>query len=81
MMTLRIRPSDLCTFNVEEHPISVLVVEGRNPSEHLVDEDAKGPPVGRLVMACAQKYLWRYVFGRAAESVRFLGHLSEAKVG
>lgn len=51
---LLVRPSDLGSLDIQEHYIAVLVIEGRDSCEHLVDQNAEGPPVGRMVMPCAK---------------------------
>mmetsp|Transcript_82673 Transcript_82673/g.256767 ORF Transcript_82673/g.256767 Transcript_82673/m.256767 type:complete len:219 (+) Transcript_82673:148-804(+) len=48
---------------------------------HLVDEDAEGPPVYGLPVALVEQDLWGNVLGRAAEGVRpMVDDLREAKV-
>jgi hypothetical protein len=39
------RPSDGPRLNQEVHFVLVLIVERRNAHDHLIDEDAEGPPV------------------------------------
>ena len=50
------------------HLVGVLVVEGREARQHLVEQDAQRPPVDRLGVALAEQQLGREVLGSAAES-------------
>ena len=36
----------------------VFGIEGRETAEHLIDDGAKGPPVGGLAMTLSHQYLW-----------------------
>mmetsp|Transcript_36225 Transcript_36225/g.111497 ORF Transcript_36225/g.111497 Transcript_36225/m.111497 type:complete len:369 (-) Transcript_36225:59-1165(-) len=61
----------------------VLVAEGRLAADHLVDEDAQGPPVHGLAVALVQQHLGRDVLRRAAERVRpraWLDDLCKAEI-
>ena len=53
---LLVRPSDFGSLNIQEHYIAVLVIEGRDSCEHLVDQNAEGPPVGRVVVSRAKQH-------------------------
>jgi hypothetical protein len=60
----------------------ILVVKGRVPGEHLVDEHSDGPPVNGFPVALALDDLGGEVLGRAAERPRaVLDTLSKAEVG
>lgn len=50
----------------------VLVIEGWDADDHLIDEDAEGPPVQGMVMAGTKNHLRRQVLRCAAEGVRLL---------
>ena len=59
----------------------VIVIEGVNAGEHLVREDAQGPPVDRLAVALIQEDFGRQVLGRSAKRVSArLAVLSESEV-
>ena len=68
-MPLLVWPSDFGPLDVQEHYVAVLVVEGRDPCEHFVDEDAEGPPVRGVVMAGTKEHFGRNVLRRAAKRV------------
>lgn len=51
------------------HLICVLVVEGREAVDHLVEENTEGPPVNGFVVAVSGENLGREVLGCAAEGV------------
>lgn len=48
----------------------VFVGEGVDASDHFVEEDAKGPPIGRLAVALVEEDLRREIFGRATHRER-----------
>lgn len=50
VMLLRNWVSDLSLFDQEVHSVLIFVEEWRNTNEHLVKEDAKGPPIDSVVM-------------------------------
>lgn len=52
----------------EEQKAALLVVEGCDTNEHLVDEDAERPPVNREVVTLLCYHLGGEVLGSAAES-------------
>mmetsp|Transcript_7904 Transcript_7904/g.19224 ORF Transcript_7904/g.19224 Transcript_7904/m.19224 type:complete len:210 (-) Transcript_7904:720-1349(-) len=63
-------------------PEGVLVIEGGVPGEHLVHEDAKGPPVDRLAMPLALDDLRRKVLRRPTQGPRPVrDHLRKPEVG
>ena len=60
----------------------VVVIERVNASDHLVSQDAQGPPVDRLAMALVEEHLGCQVLGRPTQSVSArLAVLGEAEVG
>ena len=60
----------------------VVVEEGRVSRQHLVDEDAQGPPVDSLVVAFALDDLRGQVLGGAAQGPGSVSHpLGEPEVG
>lgn len=52
------------------HCVDVLVVVGGEAGEHLVEEDAEGPPVDHFAVALAVEEFGGEVFGGAAEGLR-----------
>ena len=44
--------------NLEEQQATLLIVEGRHADQHLVDEDAKGPPIHGEIVPCLRHHLW-----------------------
>lgn len=68
-MLLLVWPEDVCFFDILKHQSLVLIIEGRNSCEHLVDKDSKSPPVHSLVMACSFEHLRTDVLWGATESV------------
>ena len=79
-MPLRIRPAQFCSFDIEKHDVSIFVVKWRDPGQHLVDEHAQRPPVGRMVVTRAEQHLRRDVLRRPAECVGGFGLFSKAKI-
>ena len=53
-------------------------VLSRVPGEHLVDEDAVGPPVDRLAVTLGQDDLGSEILGRAAQGPRPILNLRRA---
>jgi hypothetical protein len=65
---------------VDHH--GVLVVKGVNAGQHLVGEDAEGPPVDGFAVALVEKHLGREVLRGATKSVGAgLAVFGEAEVG
>lgn len=56
-MLVEFGPADGRILNQVVHLMLVLVVEGRNADYHLVDENAQGPPVERVVVSAAHDHL------------------------
>lgn len=48
----------------------VLVVEGWDTDNHLVDQDSEGPPVKSMIVAGTYDHFWREVLGGSTERVR-----------
>jgi len=59
------------------HLMFVAVEEGRDTHDHLVDEDAEGPPIYGVVVPISDEHLGGQVLGRAAERVCHLAVLDE----
>ena len=59
-MLVLLRPSYLSVLNQVVHLMLVLVVEGWDAYQHLVDENAECPPVQGVVVACAVNHLRSY---------------------
>ena len=75
------RELDLAFQNLLVDGHGVVVVEGVDPSDHLVGEDAERPPVDGLAVAFVEKHLGRQVLGSTAQSVGArLAVLGEAEV-
>ena len=49
------------------HVVGVLVVEGRETCQHLIEEDTERPPIYRLCVTAAGQQLRGEVFGCSAE--------------
>mmetsp|Transcript_81445 Transcript_81445/g.230789 ORF Transcript_81445/g.230789 Transcript_81445/m.230789 type:complete len:389 (+) Transcript_81445:44-1210(+) len=79
-----LREDDLPAQDLLVDAHGVLVAERRLADDHLIDEDAEGPPVDGLAVALVQQHLWCDVLGRSTECVRScprLHDLREAEVG
>ena len=48
---LLLRPADRRLFYVQEHNISIFVIERWDSCEHLISQNAKSPPVSRMIMS------------------------------
>jgi hypothetical protein len=53
--------------NLAIHIIRILIIEWWEASQHLVEQDTKGPPIHRLGVAIAKQKLRSKVFGSTAE--------------
>lgn len=77
-------PADRRVLNQVVHLVLVWIVKWRNSNDHLVNKNAKCPPVERFVVSRAHNHLWRQILRRATEGVRLLTvllhDLGEAKV-
>ena len=63
-------PIYLSTQDLFVNPKRIIVKEWRISGQHLVDEDAKGPPVHRLVVALGLDDLRGQVLGGPAQGPR-----------
>ena len=54
--------------NLAIHLVGVLIVEWWQASQHLVQENAEGPPIDRLGVAAASEEFWGKILGRTTES-------------
>ena len=70
-------PSEIAArdVHVRGHFIPVRVRKRRRTHEQLEEEDAQPPPITRLVHTLVEQHLGRRVVGRAAASIRPVGHL------
>lgn len=64
----------LCVDDLPVYVHGVLVLEGREPREHLVHQYAQRPPVHRLPVALVQQYLRRNVLRGPTDSESTLGN-------
>ncbi len=60
-MLLLLWPSDRRVLDVVVHLVLVLVVEGRDADDHLVEKDAQSPPVQSVIMPTANDHLRSYM--------------------
>lgn len=71
----------LCVDDLSINVHGVFVLEGWEPGEHFVHQDAQGPPIDWLSVALIQQDLWCYVLGRAADREGALGnYLRESEI-
>jgi len=81
---LRVEAFGVFGFGVDDLAVDVhgvLVLEGREARQHLVDQDAQGPPVDGFSVALVQQDLRRDVLRRAANRERALrDDLREAEI-
>lgn len=77
---LLFRPPNRCGLNIVEHYVAILVVEGWHAREHLVGEDAEGPPVRGRGVTYTSEDLRCYVLWSSTERIRLERSLSEAEV-
>ena len=76
------RELDLALQNLLIDGHGVIIIEWVDASDHLVGQDAEGPPVDGLAVAFVEQHLWGEVLGRAAQGVSAgLAVLSEAEIG
>jgi len=65
-------PPDRRMLDQVVHLVLIGVVEGRDPDNHLVDQDSEGPPIKSFVVSRADDHFRGEVLGRTAEGVRLL---------
>lgn len=64
-----LRPADWRVLNQIVHLILIWVVKWRDSDDHLVNQDAKSPPVQGLVVARAHDHLWGKILWSATERI------------
>ena len=88
-----VREIDFVLLPVREHHwrvldlhlqnVPILVPERRHSDQHLVQQDADGPPVDTEVVSRLIQHFWRHVFGSTADCGRqfvILKHFSQAEI-
>ena len=68
-MALGIREINLGLFDEVVHLVLILVEEGWDAHNHLVDQDAQRPPINRVVVAIAPQHFRGKILSRATEGV------------
>lgn len=59
----------LALFNEVIHLVLVFVEEWRNTYDHLVNKDAKCPPINRVIVSISDQHFWRKILSCATERV------------
>src|SRR5690606_18244333 len=81
---LRIETFRVSWFSIDDLPIDVhwvFILEGWEPSKHLIDKDSQCPPIHWFTMALVQQNLRSYVLWSSTDSVCSLCYnLSKTKV-
>ena len=64
-----LRPANWRVLNQIVHLVLIWIVKWRDANNHLVYQDAKRPPIERLVVTWPYDHLWRQILGRSTEWV------------